>query len=67
VRDVLGLTLGEARLAALVATGLAPKSAAEKLGVTENTARAVLKSVFAKTGVSRQSELAALLTKLVLR
>lgn len=67
VRDVLGLTLGEARLAALVAAGLAPKSAAEKLGVTENTARSVLKSVFAKTGVSRQSELAALLTKLVLR
>jgi DNA-binding CsgD family transcriptional regulator/PAS domain-containing protein len=67
VRDVMGLTLGEARLAALVGTGLAPKSAAEKLGISEHTARAVLKSVFAKTGVCRQSELAVLLTKLVLR
>lgn len=67
VRDVLGLTLGEARLAALIGTGLAPKSAAEKLGITEHTARTVLKSVFAKTGVSRQSELAILLTRLILR
>jgi len=67
LRDLLGLTLGEARLAALVGTGLAPKGAAAKLGITESTARAVLKSVFAKTGVSRQSELAALLARLVLR
>lgn len=39
VRDIMGLTLGEARLAALVGTGLAPKSAAEKLGISEHTAR----------------------------
>jgi len=37
------------------------------LGITEETARTALKRVFAKVGVSRQSELAALLTKLVLR
>jgi DNA-binding CsgD family transcriptional regulator/PAS domain-containing protein len=67
VRDVLGLTLGEARIAALVGSGLAPREAAEKLGITEETARTVLKRVFSKTGVSRQSELVALLTKLVLR
>jgi DNA-binding CsgD family transcriptional regulator/PAS domain-containing protein len=67
VRDVLGLTLGEARVAALVGTGLAPREAAAKLGITEETARTTLKRVFAKVGVSRQSELAALLTKLVLR
>ncbi|WP_407178011.1 helix-turn-helix transcriptional regulator [Bradyrhizobium sp. STM 3562] len=67
VRDVLGLTLGEARIAALVGAGLPPKEAAERLGIAEDTARNVLKRVFAKVGVSRQSELATLLTKLVLR
>jgi DNA-binding CsgD family transcriptional regulator len=67
VRDLLGLTLGEARVAALVGSGLAPREAAEKLGITEGTARTVLKRVFAKVGVSRQSELTSLLTKLVLR
>jgi DNA-binding CsgD family transcriptional regulator len=67
VRDVLGLTLGEARVAALVGSGLAPREAAAKLGIAEETARTALKRVFSKVGVSRQSELAALLTKLVLR
>jgi DNA-binding CsgD family transcriptional regulator len=67
VRDVLGITLGEARVAALVGTGLSPRDSAEKLKITEETARTVLKRVFSKVGVSRQSELTALLTKLVLR
>ena len=67
VRDVLGLTLGEARVAALVGAGLSPRESAEKLGIAEETARTVLKRVFSKTGVSRQSELTALLSKLVLR
>jgi DNA-binding CsgD family transcriptional regulator len=66
VRDVLGLTLGEARMAALVGSGLPPREAAEKLGITEETARAVLKHVFSKTGVSRQSELVMLLSRMVL-
>jgi DNA-binding CsgD family transcriptional regulator len=67
VRDLLGLTLGEARVAALVGSGMAPKEAAQQLGLTEETTRTTLKRVFAKVGVSRQSELAALLTRLVLR
>lgn len=67
VRDILGLTLGEARIAALVGFGLPPREAATRLGITEDTARNVLKRVFSKVGVSRQSELVALLTKLVLR
>jgi DNA-binding CsgD family transcriptional regulator/PAS domain-containing protein len=66
VRDLLGLTLGEARVAALVAVGQRPSEAAERLGIAEETARTVLKRVFTKVGVSRQSELAALLAKLVL-
>jgi DNA-binding CsgD family transcriptional regulator len=58
--------LGEARMAALVGSGLAPREASKKLGITEETARSVLKQVFSKTGVSRQSELVSLLSKLVL-
>jgi DNA-binding CsgD family transcriptional regulator len=67
VRDIFGLTLGEARVAAQIGYGRSPRDAAEKLGIAEETARNVLKRVFSKVGVSRQSELVALLTKLVLR
>jgi DNA-binding CsgD family transcriptional regulator len=67
VRDLLGLTLGEARIASLVGSGLPPGRAAEMLGLTDETARTTLKRVFAKVGVSRQSELTALLSRLVLR
>jgi DNA-binding CsgD family transcriptional regulator len=65
VRDLLGLTLGEAKVAALVATGLTPRDVAVRLAITENTARTVLKRVFDKAGVSRQSELAAVLARAV--
>ncbi len=65
VRDLLGLTLGEARIASLVGTGLAPREAALRLNIAEETARSVLKRVFAKTGVSRQSELVALIGRLM--
>ncbi|HET7714399.1 MAG TPA: helix-turn-helix transcriptional regulator [Bauldia sp.] len=67
VRDLLSLTLGEARVAALVGAGMPPKDAAVRLGIAEQTVRTVLKRVFAKTGISRQSDLAGLLTRLVLR
>jgi DNA-binding CsgD family transcriptional regulator len=67
VRDLLGLTLGEAKIAAMIGAGLSPKDAAEKLGIKEDSARTVLKTVFSKTGTSRQSELVALLAKLVVR
>jgi len=64
VRDLLGLTLGEARVAALIGSGVSPKEAASRLGITEGTVRTVLKRVFVKAGVSRQSELAVLLTNI---
>jgi DNA-binding CsgD family transcriptional regulator len=51
----------------LVGSGLAPRAAAEKLGISEESARTTLKRVFAKVGASRQSELTALLTRMVLR
>jgi DNA-binding CsgD family transcriptional regulator len=67
VRDVFKLTLGEARLASLIGGGIQVKAAAEVLGITEDTARTVLKRVFAKTGVGRQGELAALMMRLVVQ
>jgi DNA-binding CsgD family transcriptional regulator len=67
VRDLLGLTLAEARLTALVGVGLAPREASERLGITEETARTTLKRVFQKTGVTRQSELSALLARMAVR
>ena len=67
LNGLFDLTPSEARIAALVGSGLSPRESAEKLGIAEETARTTLKRVFSKTGVSRQSELVALLTKLVLR
>lgn len=62
VQGLFDLTPAESRLAALIAAGDAPVSAAAKLGITLSTARTVLKRVFQKTGVSRQAELVGLLT-----
>ena len=61
------LSRAETALASLLGTGLSPKQAAEQLGVTYETARTQLKAIFAKTGVHRQSELVALLTRPTLK
>lgn len=60
----LGLTPSEARVASLVAAGDNPRELAAKLGLTEASARVILKRVFSKAGVSRQSELVALVSNL---
>lgn len=57
VRDAFRLSLGEARLATMIAGGLTVSAAAGKLGVTEGTARVVLKRIFRKLRVNRQAEL----------
>jgi DNA-binding CsgD family transcriptional regulator len=62
--ELFGLTSAEAQLALLIGSGVSVQSAAQQLHKMEATARAQLKSIFAKTGVSRQSELAALVTRL---
>lgn len=67
VGKLFGLPSAEARVAGLIGSGLSPRQAAEKLGISEGNVRTALKHVFAKVGVSRQSELAILLTKLTLR
>lgn len=56
-----GLTPAEARLAMILLEGHSLREAADSCGVTQNTVRSQLKSVFLKTGVNRQSELIRLL------
>jgi DNA-binding CsgD family transcriptional regulator len=61
--QVFELTPAETRLAALIAKGTSSKQAAEQLGIAHETARSQLKSVFAKTGTHRQSELVLLISR----
>lgn len=60
----LGLTAGEARMAAFVGQGRSPREASDAFAVTEGTARVVLKRIFAKLHLSRQPELVRLVGKL---
>jgi DNA-binding CsgD family transcriptional regulator len=57
VRQLFGLTPAEAALATLLALGADLDEASEALGVSRNTARSQLRSIFMKTNVKRQSEL----------
>ncbi|MGX1198832.1 pimeloyl-ACP methyl ester carboxylesterase/DNA-binding CsgD family transcriptional regulator [Parvibaculum sp. MBR-TMA-1.3b-4.2] len=63
-RRALGLSRAEARLASHLQEGLSLKEASEDLGVTVNTARNQLKSIFEKLGINRQSDLVRHLTQL---
>lgn len=65
LKELFGLSPTEARLAHELATGLDVKEAAAALGVTVNTARTYLRTIFQKTNVNRQSELIRLLTSSV--
>lgn len=62
--QLLGLTPAEARIAALVGSGLSPREAGEMAGNTEGTVRNMLKQVYDKLDIGRQSELARLVTRL---
>lgn len=64
LRDLLGLTMAEARLASVLAEGGTLVDAARRLGIAHNTAKVQLRQVFAKTGVHRQAQLVALLASL---
>jgi DNA-binding CsgD family transcriptional regulator len=61
LRLLFDLTPAEARLSRLIAEGKWLGQASHSLGISENTARVHLTSVFQKTGVRRQSELVSLL------
>jgi DNA-binding CsgD family transcriptional regulator len=62
--QLLGLTPAEARIAALVGSGLSPREAAELAGNSEGTVRTTLKQVYEKLDIGRQSELARLVARL---
>jgi DNA-binding CsgD family transcriptional regulator len=63
--ELFGLTPAEANLALLLARGLSLAEASDTQNISQHTARAQLKSIFAKTGVSRQAELVRLILKSV--
>lgn len=56
-QELFAFTPAETTLALELANGLSLEETAEKLGITRNTARAHLRSIFAKTGIKRQAEL----------
>jgi DNA-binding CsgD family transcriptional regulator len=58
--EVFGVTPAEAKLIAHLVDGLTLTAAAQALGVSRNTARAQLSSIFTKTGVNRQNQLVKL-------
>ncbi|MGO9602192.1 MAG: helix-turn-helix transcriptional regulator [Candidatus Binataceae bacterium] len=61
VRRLFDLTPAESSLALALADGLTLDEAAERLHIRKNTARAHLRAIFAKIGVTRQTTLVRLL------
>jgi DNA-binding CsgD family transcriptional regulator len=61
VRRLFGLTPAEASLALALANGLTLDQAADGLNIRKNTARAHLRSIFSKIGVTRQTTLVRVL------
>lgn len=66
IMDAYGLTRAEANVALVAASGASIPEIARKLSVSPNTVKTHLRRVFAKTGVSRQAELARLVASLAL-
>lgn len=62
--QAFGLTPAEARLASALANGTSLSEVADELGISRETARNQLKSVFLKTDTHRQSQVVALLSRL---
>ena len=62
--EALDLSAAEARLVSALCNGGTLVEAADKLGISPNTAKTQLASAFSKTGTTRQSELVALVSTL---
>ena len=60
--DIFGVTLAEARLTLKLLEGLSLTAAAEALGISRNTARTQLSSVFSKTNLNSQTQLVKLVS-----
>jgi DNA-binding CsgD family transcriptional regulator/PAS domain-containing protein len=63
LRELFGLTRAEALLATTLAAGLSLDEASRELEVSRNTARAHLRAIFSKTGVTRQADLVRLILR----
>lgn len=63
--ELFNLSKAESALALLLTRGLTLAEASDQLFISQHTARAQLKSIFAKTGVTRQAELIRLIVKSV--
>ena len=64
LQGLFDLTPAEARVARIIAEGLGINAASSQLLLSRETVRTQLKAVFAKTGRTSQSSLAALLARL---
>jgi DNA-binding CsgD family transcriptional regulator/PAS domain-containing protein len=65
LRRVFNLTEAEARLGRQMALGESLETVAERLGISKETSRSQLKSIFAKARINRQSALVAMLSALL--
>jgi DNA-binding CsgD family transcriptional regulator len=65
LRSAFHLTQAEARLASQLASGDPLDTICDRLGIAKETGRNQLKSVFAKTGTSRQAELVLLIASML--
>ncbi len=66
VRQLFDLTPAETQLALQLANGLTLDEAADEIGISKNTARAHLRAIFSKTGVTRQATLVRMLLSSVI-
>lgn len=57
LRSLFNLSQREAELTELLCSGTSLATSAERIGITEQTARAYSKQIFQKTGTNRQAEL----------
>lgn len=64
--DLFGLTPAQIRLARLLMQGHSLPQAASATGLSRETLRTQLRSIFEKTGTGRQAELVALFSRLAL-
>jgi len=63
--ELFGLTPAESGLAIALANGLTLDEATAELGISRNTGRAHLRSIFAKTGMTQQTKLVRLILQSV--
>ncbi len=63
LQNLFGFTKAEASVACLLAEGLSVEDTARSLGSSIHTTRSHLRSLFSKTGVSRQTELVLLVVR----